>query len=168
MYKYFTSVALCFFICFSLHSQTTVNYKIENNMLILPDNLKIVFETGSDKLLPESDEAIAYVISFLKAKTYVSTLRIEGHIIRNGEESKMQKQSEKRALAIARKIAKQIDCKRLIAVGFGSTKPVADNNDIEVKWKNTRIEFCIAAMRERPIGGMPVDGGGMVAGEVCE
>lgn len=59
------------------------------------------------------------------------------------------------------------DCKRLIAVGFGSTKPVADNNTAEGKAANRRVSFINAALRSRPIGGMPVDGGGKVAGDIC-
>lgn len=50
-----------------------------------------------------------------------------------------------------------------LAVGFGNTKPVADNSTVDGKAQNQRISFVIAALRGRPIGGMPLDGGGKIA-----
>ena len=76
--------------------------------------------------------------------------------------------SEKRALAVCATLVKLgVDCKRLIAVGFGSSKPVADNVTAEGKATNRRLIFVNAALRNHAIGGMPVDGGGKVAGEIC-
>ena len=76
--------------------------------------------------------------------------------------------SEKRALTVCKKlIAMGVDCKRLIAVGFGDTKPVADNSTPAGKAENRRISFVNVALRGKVIGGLPIDGGGQVAGEVC-
>jgi OOP family OmpA-OmpF porin len=61
-----------------------------------------------------------------------------------------------------------IDCKRLISVGFGSSKPVADNATPEGRRQNTRIEIINAALRGKVIGGMPIDGGGILAVDPCE
>ena len=61
-----------------------------------------------------------------------------------------------------------VDCKRLIAVGFGSAKPVADNSTPEGKAQNRRVSFFNAALRGRLIGGMPADGGGQIAGDLIE
>ncbi|MBP6608828.1 MAG: carboxypeptidase regulatory-like domain-containing protein, partial [Deltaproteobacteria bacterium] len=33
--------------------------------------------------------------------------------------------------------------------------------------QNRRVAFVNAALRGRPIGGMPIDGGGKVAGDLC-
>ena len=60
-----------------------------------------------------------------------------------------------------------VDCKRLVAVGFGNTKPVADNSTPDGKARNSRVSFFNAALRDRLIGGMPADGGGKVAGDAC-
>ena len=142
-------------------------YKIENNQLIIPDSLAIVFETGTSTLLPQSKGAITYVASFLNSKTYISTLRVESHLANNGKEAFLQNLTEQRALAIAKELAKLVDCKRLIAVGFGSTKPIANNSSFEERLKNNRISFHIAGLRSKAIGGMPLDGGGNIAGEIC-
>ena len=64
--------------------------------------------------------------------------------------------------------AKGIDCKRLIPVGFGETKPVAPNDTPDNKAQNRRTAFVNAALKGKPIGGMPVDGGGKVAGDPCK
>jgi OOP family OmpA-OmpF porin len=64
-------------------------------------------------------------------------------------------------------VAKGIKCTRLIAVGFGATKPVAANDTPENKAQNRRIAFVNAALKGRPIGGMSVDGGGKIAGDPC-
>jgi OmpA-OmpF porin, OOP family len=65
-------------------------------------------------------------------------------------------------------VALGVDCKRLLPVGFGSNKPVADNSSPEGKMKNRRINFVIAALRSKTIGGLPADGGGKTAGNACE
>ncbi len=140
--------------------------KIENGGLVL-DN-PVVFETGLAVLKPESDSVLSQVKAFLLAKDYITLMRIEGHINAGIDETKNQALSEKRAMAVCRWLINNgIDCKRLIAVGFGSTKPVAENSSPAGKAQNNRIAFKMAALRDRAIGGMPVDGGGRVAGDVC-
>ncbi len=150
-----------------VYSFSQTNFKIENNQLIIPDSLQIVFETGSANLLPQSKGAIDYVASFLINKTYISTLRIEVHLAKQSNEAFTQKLTEERALAVSKALATLVDCKRLIAVGFGSTKPIATNTTMEDRLKNNRTSFYIASLRGRAIGGMPIDGGGFVAGDVC-
>ena len=44
---------------------------------------------------------------------------------------------------------------------------MADNSSPEGKAMNNRIEFKITELRGHAIGGMPVDGGGKVAGDSC-
>lgn len=140
--------------------------KIENGGLVL-DN-PVLFETGSAVLKPESDSTLSQVKAFLLAKEYITLMRIEGHMTNGMDEAKIQLLSEKRALTVCRWLIKNgVDCKRLIAVGFGSSKPIADNSSPAGKAQNNRIEFKMAALKGRLIGGMPADGGGRVAGEVC-
>lgn len=135
----------------------------------------ILFKTASPTLLPESDEALLIIKKYLDAKSYISLLRVEGHTDRltdeagTRKESSYQTLSEQRARSVCRRLIELgVDCKRLIAVGFGSQKPVADNSTPEGRAANRRISFVNAALKDHPIGGMPVDGGGVVAGDVCE
>lgn len=142
------------------------DYKLEGNEVKV--NKTILFKTGSDALNPESIQALEVIKKYLDEKSYISLLRVEVHTDNAGEESVSQELSEKRALAICRKLVSMgVDCKRLIAVGFGGTKPVADNSTVEGKAANRRTSFVNVALRGRVIGGLPTDGGGKVAGNTC-
>jgi OOP family OmpA-OmpF porin len=142
-------------------------YNMEGGQLKLPG--PVVFETGKTTLKPESDEVLTIVKSYLTDKPDVTLLRIEGHTDSDGKDDDNQRLSEGRALAVAQwLVGKGIDCKRLIPVGFGETKPVAPNDTPENKAQNRRTAFVNAAIRGKPIGGMPVDGGGKVAGDPCK
>src|SRR6185436_16127071 len=55
----------------------------ENGHLKLPG--PVVFETGSDKLKPESDEVLAVVKNYLDAKPEITLLRVEGHTDMDGD-----------------------------------------------------------------------------------
>ncbi|MBS1643487.1 MAG: OmpA family protein [Bacteroidetes bacterium] len=140
-------------------TQAALQYHIENNFVRTEH--AVVFAKGTATLLPESDAAIETIKKFLDDKSYVSLLRVEGHTTCGSGDQAL---SEARAMAVCKKlIAEGVDCKRLLAVGFGCSKPIMDvHNEL-----NARIEFVLVALKGRVIGGMPVDGGGKVAGEVC-
>ena len=145
----------------------TTKFQIESGQLKLPG--AIVFEAGGDQLKSESEESLWVIVDFLEAKKDITLLRIEGHTDNTGKSEANQALSEKRAMAVARWIvAKGVDCKRLVAVGFGDSKPVEANDTPAGKAANLRIEARPAAMRGRLIGGMDADGGGRSAGDVCE
>lgn len=145
-------------------------YAVENNELKLSD--PVLFANGSDKLPPEAERALAVVKDFLDEKTYITLLRIEGHTHAGGgdgdDATAGQQISGRRALAVARWLVdKGVDCKRVIPVGFGATKPVAPNDTAENRGKNRRLAFAFASLRGRLIGAQPADGGGKVAGDPC-
>jgi len=143
-----------------------VSFQIEGNQLKLPG--PVVFETGSEKIKSESNPALQHVKAYLAEKSYITTMRIEVHSDNQGGAAHNQQLSEKRALSVGRWLIGQgVDCKRLLAVGFGENKPVADNATAEGRAQNRRVSFVNAALRGRAIGGMPVDGGGKVAGDLC-
>jgi OOP family OmpA-OmpF porin len=157
-------LAVILFCAVNVNAQ---DYKLEGNEVKIAK--EIVFETGTDKLKHESTAALEIIKQYLTDKSYISTLRIEAHTDNTGNEAANQTLTEKRALAICKKLVEMgVDCKRLIAVGFGGTKPVADNGTAEGKAQNRRINFINAALRGRLIGSMPADGGGKVAGDVCQ
>ena len=140
--------------------------KMENGKLILEK--PVTFKTGSDELTEEGKEALIPVKEFLIQKDYITTLRIEGHSDNSLAESASQTLTEKRALSVCKWLVENgVDCKRLIAVGFGSTKPIASNDTPMDKAQNHRIEFIPAAIKGKAIGGMPLDGGGVVAANPC-
>jgi len=145
----------------------TTSFEFVNGALKLPG--PVVFETGSDKLNPVSDNVLDVVDDYLMAKPDITLLRIEGHTDSDGRADKNQELSEKRAMSVARwLVGHGIACNRLIPVGFGQTKPVAPNDTADNKAQNRRVAFVNAALKGRPIGGAPVDGGGKVAGDPCK
>lgn len=142
------------------------SFTVTDNQLSVPR--PVVYEGASDKIKPESDVALRHVAAFMAEKSYVSTLRIEVHTDSDGMPAINQELSQKRARAVAARLVKLgVDCKRLLPVGFGATKPVAENKTAEGKAQNRRTVFVLAALRGRPIGGMPLDGGGRSAGDPC-
>ena len=143
----------------------TPPYRIESNEVKL--NAPVVFESASDKLKPESDAPLEVVRGYLAQRDYI-TLRIEGHTDSDGDAKANQLLSEKRALSVAKwLVGKGIDCKRVVPVGFGGTKPIAANDSPSNKALNRRIAFVNAALRGHAIGGMPLDGNGHAAGDPC-
>jgi OOP family OmpA-OmpF porin len=144
-----------------------MNFKQENGHLALPG--PVVFESGKSLLKPESDAVLDVVKQYLEAKPEITLLRIEGHTDNVGIAAENQTLSELRSMAVAKwLIAKGIDCKRLLPVGFGQDKPIADNTKPDGREQNRRTAFVNAELKKKPIGGMPVDGGGKVAGDACK
>ncbi|EYF07886.1 OmpA family protein [Chondromyces apiculatus] len=142
-------------------------FKMKGFQLDLPGPIN--FETGTAKIKPESEEVLNIVHEFLVSRKDVSVLRVEGHTDDVGDDAKNQTLSEQRALAVAQwLVAKGDDCKRLLPVGFGETKPVGDNKTEEGKALNRRTEFHIAAIDGKAVENKPVDGGGKSAGDPCK
>ena len=142
-------------------------FELDHGKLVVPS--PVVFETGSAKLAPAADAALDHVKAYLAAKPDITLLRIENHADNQGTADAAQQLSDARALAVAKAlVGRGVDCKRLIPVGFGGTKPVADNGTPDGRAANRRTDFVNAELRGHAIGGMPVDGGGHPAGDACK
>ena len=106
---------------------------------------------------------VSALAAWMAQKTYVSTLRVEAHI--DDGKPEPQSRSDKRSLALAKQlVAAGVACSRLLPVGYGNTMPVASAGDAS----NTHMELEVAALNGKAIGGMPLDGGGHVAGDACK
>lgn len=104
---------------------------------------KIYFEQKSAVLTQASSAELDKVVAFLKERSTVR-IRIEGHTAAGGKEEMNVALSQQRAQAVLDYMTQHgIDTKRLEAVGFGSSRPVADNSDAEGQRLNRRIEFEI-------------------------
>jgi OmpA-OmpF porin, OOP family len=102
-------------------------------------NLKnIFFETGLSTLRKESFPALNELLEALKAKETV-VIEISGHTDNIGTPESNQKLSTDRAKAVRDYLIKHgIQPKRLVAVGYGDTQPVASNDTPEDRQKNRR------------------------------
>lgn len=129
------------------------------HVLILPS--PVLYDTGKATLKKASDAPLTFVKDYLDQNPAVTTLRIEGHSDSMGSDAANQKLTEGRAKAAAEwLVAHGIDCHRLVAVGFGESRPIADNKTTEGRTKNRRMDFVEAGYVGRPINGLPIDGGG--------
>lgn len=101
----------------------------------------VEFETGSSNLKSSSlknlDNLATYLMTF-KDNVFV----IKGHTDNTGDEDKNIALSDERAEAVkSYLISKGIAAESLLAIGFGSLKPIADNKTEEGKQKNRRVEI---------------------------
>ena len=71
-------------------------------------------------------------------------VELSGHTSSEGRDDYNLKLSSDRANAIKQWLTtKGVDEKRIIAVGYGKTKPVADNSTEDGRKKNRRVELKI-------------------------
>jgi len=126
---------------------------------------QIEFDTGKAtfKAGGGSDAVVDQLKKFLDENPKVTKLRIEGHTDNVGVATENLTLSGQRALTVKNAaIAKGVAKERLLAVGFGQTKPIADNTTDDGKAKNRRTEFRIAEIGGKPYLGQKEDGGGKV------
>jgi outer membrane protein OmpA-like peptidoglycan-associated protein len=102
----------------------------------------ILFDSGSDRIRPESTPTLKEIGQMLKDHADLKLL-IEGHTDNVGEKAFNQTLSEKRANAVRNSLVTQfgIDGARLEAKGFGDTKPVSSNDTPEGRQNNRRVEL---------------------------
>jgi outer membrane protein OmpA-like peptidoglycan-associated protein len=85
-----------------------------------------------------------------------TTLHVTGHSDASGQARRNLALSKRRARTVASYIIdKGIDAGRLVAIGYGDTRPVAPNDTQENRAKNRRIEVAITA-RAAPLPPLPV------------
>lgn len=102
---------------------------------------KIYFETNSDKLKLISNSALDDLAEILKRNEGIN-LTIEGHTDSDGEDEYNVKLSQERTQSVKNYlISKGISEERLIPIGYGETKPIADNKTNAGKAKNRRVEL---------------------------
>jgi outer membrane protein OmpA-like peptidoglycan-associated protein len=102
----------------------------------------ILFEVGSNAILPESKAQLAEIGKVLVDHPALA-MTIEGHTDNIGDPDSNQVLSTRRAQAVADYMVATfaIDAKRLTATGFGATKPLATNDTPEGRAKNRRVEL---------------------------
>lgn len=117
-------------------------HKIKKGEKVVLNN--IYFQPNKYTLDPRSYEELERVYNFLKTYPNVR-IRIEGHTdggVKGTDPAYLQKLSQDRANEVMNwLINKGIDKKRLEAIGYGSSKPIADNDTEEGRKKNRRTEF---------------------------
>lgn len=110
--------------------------------------LKVLFDNDKAVIKPEYYNEVKDVAEFMKKYSNTQAF-IEGHTDSNASEDYNQKLSQRRADSVKNMLINQfgIDADRLIAIGYGESKPVASNATADGRYKNRRV---IAIIEERP------------------
>ena len=116
----------------------------DNITLNMPGN--VTFATNSSDLSPAFFDVLNSVGKVLKEfdKTVVE---VAGHTDNTGSESYNQSLSERRAGAVSSYLQAQgTNSQRLITVGMGELRPVADNNTANGRQANRRVEITMVPL----------------------
>jgi outer membrane protein OmpA-like peptidoglycan-associated protein len=115
---------------------------ISKNKIIITE--PVYFATGKDTILPQSYTILDEVTRVLIENPRIKLVRIEGHTDSVGNDDLNLKLSQRRAASVRTYLIKQgIDRDRLEAVGYGESRPIAENETAEGRAKNRRVEFII-------------------------
>jgi len=123
-------------------SQVADTQQSARGMIVsLPD---ILFDLNEATLKNEAKIVIAKLAGILLILPELN-LRVEGHTDSTGSAGYNQGLSERRAATVRDFLAQQgIGGQRMMAVGYGLTRPVADNSTREGRAENRRVEIVIA------------------------
>ena len=103
----------------------------------------ILFKVNKADLTPDLKTSLAKIAGILLVfKT--SNIIVEGHTDNQGSAEYNQGLSERRAENVMNFLIEQgVDKSRLTAIGYGLTKPIADNTTKEGRQKNRRVDLII-------------------------
>ena len=104
----------------------------------------IHFEFNKAVIRPISFSILDAVVEILKTHPDVLKVRVEGHTDSKGDEQQNMRLSQRRANAVREYLVSHgVNEKRLVAVGYGKTRPLDTNESPEGRARNRRVEFII-------------------------
>ena len=117
--------------------------KLEDDINALFKREPIQFDSGSAQIRAVSNPTLDKAAELLKA-TPAGKVLFEGHTDSAGNAAANLALSQSRAEAVrAALVTRGIDAARLSAKGFGSERPIADNNTAEGRQANRRVEAFV-------------------------
>ena len=116
----------------------------DNITLNMPGN--ITFKTNSSELDPSFYKVLNSVNIVVK-KYNKTVVEVAGHTDNTGGTEYNQQLSERRANSVAQYLESQgLASNRVVTVGAGETKPVADNSTVEGRSANRRVELTLTPL----------------------
>ncbi len=105
---------------------------------------KIQYEVNKAIIKPDSFGLLDEIVKVIQDNSYIKKIQIEGHASAEGDAKHNLKLSDDRAKSVRKYLVEHgVNEDRLIAKGFGITKPLASNDTEEGREKNRRVEFNI-------------------------
>jgi outer membrane protein OmpA-like peptidoglycan-associated protein len=105
---------------------------------------KIQFDFDKATIKPASFDLMNEIASVITKNPQIKRLRIEGHASAEGDAKHNKTLSDERSRAVMQYLTDHgITPKELVAAGFGSDRPIADNATEDGREKNRRVEFVI-------------------------
>jgi outer membrane protein OmpA-like peptidoglycan-associated protein len=105
---------------------------------------KIQFDFDAATIKPESHALLDEIANVIKANPRLRKISIEGHTDSDGVAAYNLKLSRERATSVQRYLTGHgVAAERLSSTGFGAEKPIANNDTLEGKEQNRRVEFLI-------------------------
>ncbi len=105
----------------------------------------VLFEFNSDRVAPEAMESIKQFVAYLMGPAGFKELVIEGHTDSIGSDVYNLDLSRRRAKAVGRIMVQMgIPANRVKAVGYGESRPIADNGNYQGRAINRRVEFQVS------------------------
>ena len=114
--------------------------------------LNIYYEFGSDQIRKQYLREFEELAAFLKTHSDM-VVSVEGHTDSVGSKASNLKLSIERAEGIKKILVDNfgIEAERLIIVGFGETRPIANNSCYLGRRKNRRVELRSVKKTEKPV-----------------
>jgi outer membrane protein OmpA-like peptidoglycan-associated protein len=106
--------------------------------------IRVLFAFNSATLSPEAAGNLNKVAEALKSSDLASyCFRIEGHADNIGSDSYNQLLSDRRATSVVQYLANRlgVESARLLAVGYGKSRPIDNNATEEGRQKNRRVQI---------------------------
>jgi len=106
---------------------------------------KIQFKVNSAEILDVSFDLLNEIAKVMNDNPQVKKIRIEGHASAEGNAARNKKLSAARAKSVLEYLVTKgnVDKNRLVSEGYGSERPIADNETEEGREKNRRVEFNV-------------------------
>ncbi len=116
----------------------------DNITLNMPGN--VTFATNSSDLSPAFFDVLTSVSKVLKEYDQ-TVVEVAGHTDNTGTDAHNQGLSERRAGSVGQYLQSQgVISQRLITVGMGESRPVADNSTTEGRQANRRVEITMVPL----------------------
>lgn len=123
--------------------------EVTNDRLVIFE--KVFFDTNKATIQVRSYPLLDEVARVLREHPEIASVDVEGHTDSRGSKKKNMKLSQARAASVvAYLVGKGIDAGRLVAKGYGPTRPIETNRTKRGRDNNRRVEFVIQSRGQQP------------------